>query len=63
MDFGDTSDVLRNVLADAQTSGGLLIAVHPDRLDYLLEALAAERTDAAAVIGSITERPGIRLLP
>ncbi len=63
VDFGDTSDVLRNVLADAQTSGGLLIAVHPDRLEYLLETLAAERTDVAAVIGSITERPGIRLLP
>lgn len=63
VDFGDTSDVLRNVLADAQTSGGLLIAVHLDRLEYLLEALAAERTDVAVVIGSITERPGIRLLP
>lgn len=62
VDFGDIPVHIRNVLADAQTSGGLLISVHPDRVDYLLEALEAERTQAAAVIGSIVPGSGIRLL-
>jgi len=62
VDFGDIPVQIRNVLADAQTSGGLLISVHPDRVDYLLEALEAERTQAAAVIGSIVPGSGIRLL-
>ncbi len=62
VDFGDIPVHIRNVLADAQTSGGLLISVHPDKVDYLLEALEAERTQAAAVIGSIVPGSGIRLL-
>ena len=62
VDFGDIPVQIRNVLADAQTSGGLLISVNPDRVDYLLEALEAERTQAAAVIGSIVPGSGIRLL-
>jgi selenide,water dikinase len=62
VDFGDVGSPLRDVLADAQTSGGLLISVHPDRLDFLLAALEAERTEAAAVIGSIVAGAGIRLL-
>jgi len=46
-------------LADAQTSGGLLIAVGPDRLDTLLEALQAGGVDAH-VIGELVE--GDRLI-
>lgn len=42
------------VLADAQTSGGLLIAVAPDRADALLAALEREATPAAAVIGRVS---------
>jgi selenide,water dikinase len=45
----------RILLADAQTSGGLLIAVAPEGLDTLLDALEAGGTPAAAVIGEITE--------
>ena len=43
----------RVLLADAQTSGGLLIAVAPGRSDALLAALARERTLAAAVVGRV----------
>jgi len=43
------------ILADAQTSGGMLIAVAQDRLDALRAALADEHTLAAAVIGRIIE--------
>jgi selenide,water dikinase len=43
------------MLADAQTSGGLLIAVSRDKLDALLTGLAARGVETRAVIGSITE--------
>ncbi len=45
---------LRTVLADAQTSGGLLLAVARDRVDALLEALDG-RAPYAAVVGRIVE--------
>jgi selenide,water dikinase len=44
----------RLLLADAQTSGGLLIAVAPDRLAGLLGELRALNSLASAVIGSVT---------
>lgn len=48
------ADVVRARLAfDAQTSGGLLAAVPPDRLDAVLRDLRA-RGDVAAVIGTVT---------
>lgn len=45
------------LLADAQTSGGLLMAVAPERLERLLEALRAAGA-MAAVIGTITADHG-----
>lgn len=42
------------ILADAQTSGGLLIAVPADNLDTLLKGLAARGVETRAVIGEIT---------
>jgi selenide,water dikinase len=43
------------MLADAQTSGGLLIAVPRDRLESLLAGLAVRGVETRAVIGSVTE--------
>ena len=43
----------RILLSDAQTSGGLLLAVAPERLDQLLSDLGREATPAAAVIGRL----------
>jgi selenide,water dikinase len=58
-DFGDLDSVDRTILADAQTSGGLLIAVAASRTDALVEALQSEGTLAAAVIGEVgVGRPG-----
>ncbi len=48
-------DVEQVILADAQTSGGLLLAVRADGVTRLLEGLAAERTLASAVIGAVRE--------
>lgn len=57
--WGDgLTDADRLLLADAQTSGGLLLAVPPERLDGLLAALARESTLARAVIGEITAERG-----
>jgi len=51
---GEVSETTRLVLADAQTSGGLLIASAPERTDELLGELA-DRGETAAVIGKITD--------
>jgi selenide, water dikinase len=52
------------LLADAQTSGGLLLAVDPGRAGALVAALGRRATPAAAVIGHTVEgapgRIGIR---
>ncbi len=46
------------ILADAQTSGGLLIAVSPEKLDALLAGLAAHGVATRAVIGEVTGGEG-----
>jgi selenide,water dikinase len=51
-DFGDLGEVSRILVTDAQTSGGLLLAVSPDRVDDLADRLNADG-DEAAVIGRI----------
>ncbi len=50
----------RLLMADAQTSGGLVIAVAPAKLAALLAALAAHGVATRAVIGRIApaEKPG-----
>jgi selenide,water dikinase len=52
--FGaEVPEPLRVLLFDAQTSGGLLIAVESDRATALVTALEREQTPAAARIGRI----------
>ena len=53
----DESDKL--ILCDAQTSGGLLISVGPDKLDTLLDALSSRGVETAKVIGRIVAGDGI----
>jgi len=49
----------RIVLADAQTSGGLLLAVSPERAGALVAALEARGAPAAAIMGRLTgDGPG-----
>ena len=47
------AEAMRVLLFDAQTSGGLLIAVDPDRANTLLGALQREGTPVAARIGRL----------
>jgi selenide,water dikinase len=56
----DLGEAERLLVVDAQTSGGLLLAVPPARLELLLAALAREGTPAAAVIGEILPEAGVR---
>ncbi len=51
----DVTPAERVLLADAQTSGGLLLAVAPEGVVRLLAGLRAESTPAAAVIGKLVE--------
>lgn len=56
--FGDDiSDDLKLLLADAQTSGGLLVSVDPAKTAAVVQALQAVGTPIAAVIGRITDGP------
>jgi len=52
---------LRLVLCDAQTSGGLLIAVPEHRATALLDALARGGVNQAAIIGRITVERGLHV--
>jgi selenium donor protein len=54
---GTISDVQKILLADAQTSGGLLIAVSPEKLEALQRALDKRGVQVFAHIGEFTE-PG-----
>lgn len=54
----DVSQEERILCADAQTSGGLLLVVEPERLAGLLAALRFEATPAAHVIGEILPEVG-----
>jgi selenide, water dikinase len=58
VDSGGLDDARRAVLFDAQTSGGLLIAVSPARTPALLEALRTRRVDRGGVIGTVVEGTG-----
>jgi selenide,water dikinase len=49
------------VLCDAQTSGGLLIAVPPHDADKLVAELRARNTPCAAIIGTLEAGPAGRL--
>jgi selenide,water dikinase len=54
--WGNTARERRLLLADAQTSGGLLLAVAPRKLRPVLDSLAEQNTPCHALIGKITEK-------
>jgi len=55
-DWKKVSGPQKLLLSDAQTSGGLLLAVSPRRLDAVLGLLVKWKTPSRAVIGKITTR-------
>lgn len=56
VDWRKTPCPLRVLLADAQTSGGLLLCVAPRQLDLVLKLLRRHRAPCAAVIGKIVRQ-------
>jgi selenide,water dikinase len=50
------------LLADAQTSGGLLIAIPPERLESLMTALEGRGVGVRATIGTIEEARSVGLI-
>lgn len=62
VDYGDGIDeVAELVLSDAQTSGGLLVAVAADGVDALVRALGAHETATSSVVGCLHEGPAGRI--
>ncbi len=55
---GDLNETERMILFDAQTSGGLLIAVCPSKADELLDSLNNSGVSCAAVIGEVNDHKG-----
>ena len=53
-DNGISSEA-RTVLCDAQTSGGLLISVAPEKADQLMDDLRARNVSEAAIIGEVID--------
>ena len=56
VDFGDLALSEQLLLADAQTSGGLLLSVPAARAESLLEACRERGTLAAAAVGDVVAR-------
>ena len=56
-DWGTTKPARRFLLADAQTSGGLLLCVAPENLEAVQSTFARHRTPCAAVVGRIVASP------
>ena len=62
VDFGPLAVPEQLLLADAQTSGGLLLSVPEDRAERLLDTCRERGTLAAAAIGVVTaDQPGPRI--
>jgi selenide, water dikinase len=57
-DLKSASSLQRTLLADAQTSGGLLLCVPESRLTQVSRVLKKARTPCTALIGRITRRRG-----
>ena len=56
VETNSVSETIQLLLADAQTSGGLLLSVAPENKSQVLDILAKDNALCAAEIGMITER-------
>jgi selenide, water dikinase len=58
----DCADWQRHLLTDPQTSGGLLVAVAPDRADDIVQTIVADGYPFARIVGRVAAGPaGIRV--
>jgi len=61
VEWSNTPESLRLLLADAQTSGGLLLCVPPTRLRKVEAVLKKNRTACAAIIGQVIRSSRTRI--
>jgi selenide,water dikinase len=61
LDAGGVEDVLVTLLADAQTSGGLVVGLDPGAAEAVVERLRSSGHDAAVIGRAATGRGAIRL--
>ncbi len=62
VDFDDKVDAIaRDILFDAQTSGGLVIVVAPEDAEALLTALRESGIPEAAIIGKVVKEPAEKI--
>ena len=54
-DFAGADPVLQHLLADAQTSGGLLLCVAPQHLEETLTVLTELHTLSQSIVGRLTD--------
>jgi selenide,water dikinase len=54
-------ELVRTLLVDAQTSGGLVMTVAPGKAEFLLDKLQAAGVGDAAVIGEVLPRAGFEI--
>lgn len=59
---GDVEDTLRLLLADAQTSGGLLLCVPPGQARACVNQLQSNGCENAAIVGSLSDAEGAPLI-
>ena len=53
VDFGDAPETIRLLLADVQTSGGLLAAVAPGAVEEITDVLVEAGLQTVSVIGEV----------
>ncbi|HEV2037261.1 MAG TPA: AIR synthase-related protein, partial [Candidatus Eremiobacteraceae bacterium] len=58
----EIAEPMQLVLCDAQTSGGLLIAVAPEQAQELVHALTRAAVAVASVVGELTKDQSFRVL-
>lgn len=57
IDFAPTLDpILKDIISDPQTSGGLLISVPEEKASYLLQELKGRNTLSASIIGRVAKK-------
>ncbi len=62
LDSVASDDERLEFLFDPQTSGGLLIAVAPDRVNALLDRCRSEGAESATAVGMVTDRDDVALI-
>jgi len=56
---GPAQEIVMDLLADAQTSGGMLMGLDPDQVDHALDMLAARGIEGVVIGRVVAEDPGI----